>query len=89
MESIGTNNKIMNRINVNYPSVDNRLYDALREYFYERLGGSPEDFSKWFASIGEVTDKWKMMEKDKEETKRINTEYDVPEWFMWAIHATI
>lgn len=72
-----------------YPSVENQLHDALQAYFYKIIGGSSEDFSKWFESIGRVTDGWKMMDMNRKETQKINKEYDVPEWFMLAIHATI
>lgn len=74
---------------VDYPSVENNLFKALKEYFYKRLGGSDEDFSNWFKAIGQVTESWKMMEKDKDGLKKINEEYDVPEWFMWAIHSSL
>lgn len=72
-----------------YPSVEYQLQVALKGYFHERLRGSDEDFLKWFESIGQQTDGWKMMDINRKETQKINNKYDVPEWFMLAIHATI
>lgn len=68
-------------------SVENQLSDALKQYFITRLGGSQEDFSNWFRAINNTTEGWKMMSKEK--TDKINKEYSIPDWFMWAVHATI
>ena len=76
----------MNPFSIKDPSVENQLYETLKLYFLSKLNDNHEDFQKWFQAIGKATEGWKMMSNER--TAKINKDFDVPEWFMWAIHAT-
>lgn len=76
----------MDRLNIEYPCVEKQLRDALKLYFCSKWGYSQDDYEEWYKAINAATDGWKLMDK---KTKDINEKYQVPEWFMYAIHATI
>jgi hypothetical protein len=76
----------MDYSNIKDRRVENQLFYVLKLYFYSTLNGNYEDSQKWFQAIGKATEGWKMMSNER--TAKINKDFDVPEWFMWAIHAT-
>lgn len=64
------------------------LRKAIIEY-YLSLGGTNEEFNLWFAAISQATAGWKMLHENREHIKKINEEYDMKEWFVYAIADTI
>lgn len=76
----------MSHPQISDPSVENQLFSVLKLYFTTRLSNS-EDFTNWFNEINIATYGWKVMTTPN--AKAINDKYDVPDWFMMAIHATI
>lgn len=79
----------MDHIDIFYPSPENQLLKALESFYCSRLCGTPKEFADWYNSISSVTYGWKMMEANPALTQKINQKYEIPEWFMWAVHATI
>lgn len=71
------------------PSPENQLREALLYYFKSRLGGTDEEFQQWYSAINNATQGWKLLKPNSNKTRSINQEYEIPEWFMLAIHATI
>lgn len=79
----------MDYTDISYPSPENQLRKALESFYCSRLCGTPEEFADWYNSISRATEGWKMMEANRASTQKINQKYEIPEWFMSAVHATI
>ena len=78
----------MNQISNPAPLVKDQLFEALKLYFYSQYG-CPQDYARWYNDISQVTEGWKMVDSNLSKVSDIDSEFDVPEWFMRATQATL
>lgn len=78
----------MNQISNSAPLVKDQLFEALKSYFYSHYG-CPQDYAEWYNAISQVTEGWKMVDSNLSKVRDIDRDFEVPEWFMLATHATL
>lgn len=78
----------MNQISNPAPLVKDQLFEALKLYFCSQYG-CPQDYARWYNDISQVTEGWKMVDSNLSKVSDIDSEFDVPEWFMRATQATL
>lgn len=70
------------------PLVKDQLLETLKLYFYN-YWGSHQDYAEWYNSISQATEGWKMVDSNISKVRDIDSAFDIPEWFMRAIQATL
>lgn len=70
------------------PLVKDQLSESLKLYFYNYLG-SDQDYAEWYNSISQATEGWKMVDSNISKVREIDSDFDIPEWFMRATQATL
>lgn len=70
------------------PLVKDQLSESLKLYFYNYLG-SDQDYAGWYNSISQATEGWKMVDSNISKVREIDSDFDIPEWFMRATQATL